>query len=141
VIKGDGSSGNPFIRITKSYWLIDGFEIDGANSPNHAIRFQTDLAQEFSVHHAVVRNVEVDNGWGAAAVVFQGASDAALLNSKVHDYRFGDKDSHGVAVWRGSKRILVKGNDSWGRHHHRGKPLRQHPPRRRPPLKNQGERD
>jgi acid phosphatase type 7 len=114
VIKGDGSSSNPFVRITKPYWVVDGFEIDAGGSQNHAIRFQTDSALGFDASHVVIRNVEVHHGTGPAAVVFQGASDAALLNSKVHDYKFGSNDSHGVAVLRGSKRILVKGNDSWG---------------------------
>ena len=114
VIKGDGTSGNPFIRITRPYWVIDGFEISAGGSQNHAIRFQTDSTLGYDASHAVVRNVNVGGGTGPAAVVFQGASDAALLNSKVHDYKFGNNDSHGVAVLRGSKRILIKGTDSWG---------------------------
>jgi len=107
VIKGDGTSGNPFARIASSYIVWDGIDINGGGSQNNAIRFE-------NMHHAVVRNVEVYGGTGPEAVAFQGASDAALLNSKVHDYKFGNNDSHGVLVTGASARLLIKGNNSWG---------------------------
>lgn len=113
VIKGNGTAGDPFIRVTRSYWIVDGFEIDAGDSQNHAIRFQTDSTQGFNAHHAVVRNVKVHNGRGPAAVSFQGASDAALLNSEVYDYRFDNNDSHGVLITGTSRRVLVQGNHSW----------------------------
>jgi acid phosphatase type 7 len=113
VIRGDGSSGNPFIRITKPYWVVDGFEIDAGGSQNHAIRFQSDPTQGFNASHAVVRNANVHHGTGPAAVAFQGATDAALLNSKVHDYTFGLNDSHGVLVTGAADRLLIEGNESW----------------------------
>jgi hypothetical protein len=113
VIKGTGSSGSPFIRITRPYWIIDGFEIDAGDSQNHAIRVQTDSAQGFNANHIVVRNVKVHNGTGPAAVVLQGAADAALLNSEVYDYKFGDNDSHGVLITGTSRRVLIQGNHSW----------------------------
>jgi hypothetical protein len=113
LIKGNGTSGDPFIRITRQYWVVDGFEIDAGGSQNHAIRFQTDSTQGFNANHAVVRNVKVHNGTGPAAVAFQGATDAALLNSEVYDYRFGNNDSHGVLITGTSRRVLVRGNHSW----------------------------
>ena len=112
VIKGTGSSGGPFVRITQPYWIIDGFEIDAGGSFAHAVRFD-------GTNHAVARNIDAHNGIGNAAIVFYKSQDAALLYSKVHDYTWTEpngspKDSHGVAVYRDSKRILVQGNNSWG---------------------------
>jgi len=112
VIKGTGTSGGPFVRITQPYWIVDGFEIDAGGSFAHAVRFD-------GTNHAVARNIDAHNGIGNAAVVFYKAQNAALLNSRVHEYSWTDtngspKDSHGVLVYRDSKSILVKGNDSWG---------------------------
>jgi len=112
VIKGTtGSSGGPFVRITKPYWIVDGFEIDAGGSYAHAVRFD-------GTNHAVARNIDAHNGIGNAAIVFYKSEDSALLSSKVHEYTLTEngspKDSHGVLVYSYSKRILVKGNDSWG---------------------------
>jgi hypothetical protein len=112
VIKGTGSSGGPFVRITQPYWIVDGFEIDAGGSFAHAVRFD-------GTNHAVARNIDAHHGIGNAAIVFYKSQDAALLNSKVHEYTWTEadgspKDSHGVAVYRDSKRILVKDNNSWG---------------------------
>jgi Protein of unknown function (DUF1565) len=112
VIKGTGSSGGPFIRITKPYWIVAEFEIDAGGSFAHAVRFD-------GTNHAVAQNIDAHNGIGNAAIVFYKSQDAALLGSKVHEYTWTEpngspKDSHGVAVYRDSKRILVQGNNSWG---------------------------
>lgn len=112
VIKGTGTSSAPFVSITKPYWIVDGFEIDAAKVRAQAVRFT-------GAKHAVVKNIDAHHGVGNAAIAFDGAEDAALLGSKVHDYTWTEadgspKDSHGVLVYRNSKRILVKGNDSWG---------------------------
>jgi hypothetical protein len=112
VIRGTGSSGGPFVRITQPYWIVDGFEIDAGGSFAHAVRFD-------GTNHAVARNIDAHGGIGNAAIVFYKSQDAALLASKVHEYTWTEpdgspKDSHGVAVYRDSKRILVKSNDSWG---------------------------
>ena len=112
IINGTGTSSEPFIRITQPYWIVDGFEINAASLRAQAVRFD-------SAKHAVVKNIDAHNGVGNAAIVFDKTEDAALLSSKVHDYSWTEadgspKDSHGVLVYRSSKRILVKGNDSWG---------------------------
>jgi len=112
VIKGPGSSGGPFIRITQPYWIVDGFEIDAGGSQAHAVRFD-------GTNHAVARNIDAHNGIGNAAIVFYKSEDSALLSSRVHEYTWTEsngspKDSHGVLVYEDSKRILVKDNDSWG---------------------------
>ena len=112
VIKGTGTSTAPFVRINKPYWVVDGFEINAATVRAQAVRFD-------GAKHAVVKNIDAHHGVGNAAIAFDRAEDAALLSSKVHDYSWTEadgspKDSHGVLVYRNSKRILVKGNDSWG---------------------------
>ncbi|MBA2715210.1 MAG: right-handed parallel beta-helix repeat-containing protein [Rubrobacteraceae bacterium] len=112
VIKGTGTSGSPFVRITQPYWIVDGFEINANGAFAHAVRFD-------GINHAVARNIDAHNGKGNAAIEFYKSQDAALLNSRVHEYTWTEadgspKDSHGVLVYRDSKRILVKGNDSWG---------------------------
>jgi hypothetical protein len=108
VIKGGDSSDASFILIDQPYWIIDGFEVNAAGSPANAVRFAW-------THHVVVKNINAHSGFYPEAVVFFGSQDAALLNSKLHDYKWHyERDSHGVGIWSGNKRILLKGNDSWG---------------------------
>jgi hypothetical protein len=112
VIKGSAAGGGPFVRLTRPYWVVDGFEINANGTFAQAIRFDR-------THHVVARNIDAHHGIGNAAVVFDAAQDAALISSKVHDYTWTEpngsaKDSHGVAIYAGSQRILIRANDSWG---------------------------
>ncbi|WP_164019273.1 right-handed parallel beta-helix repeat-containing protein [Pyxidicoccus trucidator] len=105
---GDGKTG-PMLRIARSYWVVDGFDIQAAGSEAHGIRFQ-------GARHVVVRSSRVSGGQGPAAVTFYGgAADIGFLRNKVHDYRWGaSKDSHGLLVQPDSARILIQGNEAWG---------------------------
>lgn len=108
VIKGGDSSNRSFVLIDQPYWIVDGFEVNAAGSPANAVRFAW-------THHVVVKNMNVHSGYYPEAVVFFGSQDAALLSSKLHDYKWNyERDSHGVGIWSRNKRILLKGNDSWG---------------------------
>ncbi|MFP2904069.1 right-handed parallel beta-helix repeat-containing protein, partial [Pyxidicoccus sp. 3LFB2] len=105
---GDGKTG-PMLRISRSYWVVDGFDIQAAGSEVHGIRFQ-------GARHVVVRNSHVSGGQGPAAVTFYGgAADIGFLRNQVHDYRWGaSKDSHGLLVQPDTARILIQGNEAWG---------------------------
>lgn len=106
VIEGSPTSTRPFFVIDQPYWILDGFEINARGQQGHAVRI--------NAAHVLVRNIHAHHGTGPAAVVFSGASDAALLNSEVHDYTWGNNDSHGVAVISHSARILIQRNHSYG---------------------------
>jgi hypothetical protein len=101
----------PFLWLTKSYWIVDGFRIDAAGSPDNAIRFD-------GADHAVAQNIEVMNSTGGGAVAFFGATDGALLKSTVHNNpatpvpRSAD-DHHGILISSGSARVLIQGNRSY----------------------------
>jgi hypothetical protein len=100
----------PFVRITQPYWIVDGFEIDAGKTFAQAVRF-------YGTNHAVAQNIDAHNGIGPNAIWFYNSQDAALLNSKVHEYRWnpgGSDNSTGVQVSQYSERILVQGNNSWG---------------------------
>lgn len=107
VIRGGDSKSGPMLRIMRSYWVVSGFNIQGAGSQAHGVQFN-------GAHYAVVRDSEVSGGTGPSAVVFIGATDIGFLNNKVHDYTFGSNDSHGTLVLPDSARILIQGNESWG---------------------------
>jgi hypothetical protein len=101
----------PFLWLTKSYWIVDGFKIDAAGSPDNAIRLDR-------VDHAVTQNIEVMNSTGGGAVAFFGATDGALLKSTAHNNpatpvsRSAD-DHHGILISSGSARVLIQGNRSY----------------------------
>ncbi|WP_224368496.1 right-handed parallel beta-helix repeat-containing protein [Hyalangium versicolor] len=108
VIRGGDSKSGAMIRITRSYWVISGFDIQTAGSQTYGVRFD-------GAHSVVVRGTEVSGGTGPAAVVFHnGATDIGFLQNKVHDYTFGSNDSHGLLVLPDTARILIQGNESWG---------------------------
>jgi hypothetical protein len=105
--------------VTRNWWILDGFEIDAAGQRGNAIRFQTDAALGFNARYCLARNIHAHHGSGSGAIAFMGARDAALLNSRVHEYTQKDasgapKDSHGIYVLPDSARILIRGCDSWG---------------------------
>jgi parallel beta helix pectate lyase-like protein/uncharacterized protein DUF1565 len=102
----------PFLWLTKSYWIVDGIKIDAAGSRDNAVRFD-------GVDHAVAQNIESMNSTGGGAVAFSGATDAALLNSTVHNNPATPVpnsaiDHHGVLINSGSARVLIQGNRSYG---------------------------
>ncbi len=109
VIRGGDDKNGPLLRITRSYWVVSGFDIQAAGSNAHGVRFQ-------GARYVVVRDSEVSGGMGPAAVTFYGgASDIGFLRNKVHDYRWGpSKDSHGLLVQPDTARILIQGNEAWG---------------------------
>jgi hypothetical protein len=102
----------PFLWLTRSYWIVEGFKIDAAGSGDNAIRFD-------GVDHAVAQNIEAMNSTGGGAVAFSGATDAALLKSIVHNNPAtpvpnSAVDRHGVLINSGSARVLIQGNRSYG---------------------------
>ncbi|MCP3137099.1 right-handed parallel beta-helix repeat-containing protein [Pyxidicoccus xibeiensis] len=108
VLRGGDGKTTPMLRIARSYWVVDGLDIQAAGSQAHGIRFQ-------GARHVVVRNSEVSGGTGPAAVTFYGgAADIGFLRNLVHDYRWGaSKDSHGLLVQPDTARILIQGNEAW----------------------------
>ncbi|WP_224240541.1 right-handed parallel beta-helix repeat-containing protein [Hyalangium gracile] len=108
VIRGGDSKTGPMVRITRSYWVVSGFNIQPAGSQVQGVAFE-------GARFVVVRDSEVSGGTGPSAVVFhRGASDIGFLRNKVHDYTFGSHDSHGMLVLPDTARILIQGNESWG---------------------------
>ena len=109
VLRGGDKQSGPMLRISRSYWVVAGLDIQAAGSQVHGIRFQ-------GARHVVVRECQVWGGTGPAGVTFYGgAADIGFLRNQVHDYRWGPgKDSHGLLVQPDSARILIQGNEAWG---------------------------
>ncbi len=100
-------STEPFIRITKKYWIIGGFDINAQNptkDSGEAIRFDHTCC-------VLVRNIQTYNGLAKRAVDFNQSTDVAILNSKVHNYASPGEDSHAIVVTNGSERVLIKDNE------------------------------
>jgi hypothetical protein len=111
----------PVLRLAQPWWLVEGLRLLGTGVQQHSVV----VVQGGCI---VLRRVEVTAaGTANAAVAFNGASNAALLDSHIWEPVAGDAvtgrpqqvptsatDHHGVTVSGSSDRVLLRDNHSYG---------------------------
>ncbi|HZH03686.1 MAG TPA: right-handed parallel beta-helix repeat-containing protein [Myxococcaceae bacterium] len=105
------TSAQPVVRISRAYWVVDGFDVNANGQQAHGIRLQ-------GARNVTVRNCLVHNGTGPGAIpVFEGASDIWLYRNKVYDYRWyvngRRQDSHGFFAVPDARRVLIQENEAY----------------------------
>ncbi len=100
------------VRLTRAYWILDGFNVDAGGFKANGIRVE-------GARFTTVRNNWVHHGTGPSAVpVFGGAADIWLYRNKVYDYRWVvnnlRQDSHAFILTPDARRVLIQENEAYG---------------------------
>lgn len=101
----------PIFQVTRAYWIVDGFEIDGAGFKAQGIRME-------GATFSTARNNWVHGGSGPAAVhTYRDAHDIWLYRNKVYDYQWyvdgKRQDSHAFLVTPNATRVLIQENEAF----------------------------
>jgi hypothetical protein len=111
----------PVLRLNQPWWLVEGLRMLGGGVQQHSVV----VVQGGCI---VLRRLEVTGaGTANAAVAFNGARNAALIDSHIWEPVAGDAvtgrpqqvptsatDHHGVTVSGASDRVLLRDNHSYG---------------------------
>ncbi|MGQ0505128.1 MAG: right-handed parallel beta-helix repeat-containing protein [Myxococcaceae bacterium] len=99
-------------RVTRAYWRVSGFEVNGNGVQGQGMRAE-------GGHHIVFSdNVVRDGSGGSAISVYNGANNVGILRNKISNYRWyvngARKDSHGIHILPNASRVLIQDNESSG---------------------------
>jgi Right handed beta helix region len=117
----DAALAKPLLRLSKSWWLVEGLRFSGARVERHSVVVIT-------AGCVVMRRVEITGaGQSNASVAISDAKHVALLRNLIWQPVTGDattgrpatvpttnQDHHGVTVSNASDRVLVRSNHSHG---------------------------
>jgi hypothetical protein len=114
----------PLLRLGQPYWALQWLQISATTRPDPLCSQPScdleDPAVSVEGHHIALYRIIVSGGPARQAVLFNNASDAALMYSTVVDNPKGvypgRSDWHGVQVFGASQRLLFVGNYSGGHH-------------------------
>jgi hypothetical protein len=99
------------VLITRRHWILEGLVLDAGGQQSFGVRME-------GARHVTLRNCEIKNGVGPAAVsIIKGATDIHLMANRVHHYRYtlgGQRaDSHAFFVGPDVKRVLLRENEAF----------------------------
>lgn len=134
-----GSAASSLIHLDRSWWILDGLNLDGSGLALQASMVRVGNAGATRVHSDVLRRLSSRNAQGPKAVIeFDGAENSALLDSigasgsggpvgllepltptgrPVHVPAAGSgdfADHHAITAKNGADRILIRNNHSSG---------------------------
>ncbi len=106
-----GVSTAPVVRVTRSYWIVDGFDINANGKQAHGVRVE-------GGRFVTIRNNWIHNGIGPSAVpVYGGSKDIWYFRNKVYDFKWVvngvRRDSHGFFTIPDAERILIQENEAY----------------------------
>jgi hypothetical protein len=125
VVNSNGTTFNGLLlRLGQPYWALQWVQIDATTRPdplcNQSSCDLEDPAVSVEGNHIALYRVIVHGGPARQAVLFNNATDAALMISTVVDNPKGvypgRSDWHGVQIFGASQRLLFVGNYSKGHH-------------------------
>lgn len=115
IIRSNANS--PVMVVTRSYWIIDGFNIDMNSKNNSIVRIVG--SSTAPVSHVTLRNSDIHGAFGASAtggvLIYGNASDIFLYGNSIRDNRretsTGERDDfHAIFIGPDASKILAKYN-------------------------------